>query len=255
MGTSGTTPNRLRKEKGSSPMAKKSFRKLFATVATTAVLATGIAASTAGTASAADRVCSGTISNTTIRGDVIVGTNKSCTLKNVTVTGNVKTRAGSTLNLQSSRVWGNVEGTSNRLVRTTSSAIGGNLQLKYATTMYMTKGFVRGDLQLENHKGAAAINGGTIHGNVQQTKGAATGSIRLENARVYGDVQVKESGHTRLYTNRVTGNVQVEKNRGKYQIVRSNTISSNLQCKENKYGVTGGKNVVKGSKEGQCRNL
>ena len=136
---------------------------------------------------------------------------------------------------------------------------------------------VKGDVKVQRDATAYVTGKSRVHGNVQ-AEGQRHVSV-MSYSRVNGDVQAKEGNGAYVGGGVfVGGNVQMEKNRGKVTTISStidgdvqyfsnysstgaakqissNRINGNLQCKSNRPAPTGGKNIVKGNKEDQCRRL
>jgi hypothetical protein len=106
--------------------------------------------------------------------------------------------------------------------------------------------------------GVKAEDGATLHasginvqGTIQAKKAAA---VDIANSTIAGGVQVEEGISARLVASHVGSGVKFEKNTGSLEI-SGNTVTGNLQCKENSQAPTGGGNVVSGNKEDQCSGL
>ena len=202
---------------------------------------------------AADRACSGTLSRTVVNDNLYVPAGKSCTLNYTTVKGNVTVARGGTLQTTGGRIDGNIQAQQQRLIRMTGTTVGGDLQVKRGGTVTTSRLILGGDAQFTEMSGTASMSWGRIGGNYQSEKSPKK-RILLREARVNGDVQVKEYGFAVVGRNTVGGNMQIEKNAGSLY-VEGNRIYGDLQCKENRFVPKGGNNVVSGSKEGQCRRL
>ena len=74
----------------------------------------------------------------------------------------------------------------------------------------------------------------------------------VQNA--YRELCIQMHGAGLALRNRVGGDVQAFQNTGGV-VISSNRINGNLQCKANSPPPTGGRNVVGGNKEDQCRRL
>jgi hypothetical protein len=160
--------------------------------------------------------CRGTIGAVTVE-DVIVPQGATCTLEGTRVRGNVEVKRDATLIARGVRVDGNVQAENQREVRVgRSSVLGGNVQAKQGARASVNDTIVGGDIQYEQNRG----------------------SLEARRNRVGGNIQV--------FTNRGSGTTNV---------IEANRVDGNLQCKENAPAPTGGGNVVRGSKEDQCRRL
>ncbi|HZC14663.1 MAG TPA: hypothetical protein VE270_11660, partial [Thermoleophilaceae bacterium] len=97
------------------------------------------------------------------------------------------------------------------------------------------------------------VGGSRIGGSFQIKQG---GGAEIRSTPVEGDIQL-ESNNGRVQHvigNRVGGNVQINQNSGGVDIV-GNTIDGNLQCQSNNPAPTGGSNIVREAREGQCESL
>lgn len=193
-----------------------------------------------GRSSGGDVRCTGTLTGTFDNVTVPVG--GTCTLLNSTVQGNVKALENARLFMSDTRVRGNVEGDKAAIVQVSGGTVDGNIQIK--------DGASPGEL-------GAAVTGGTIvtGGDIQIEK-MNTARVLVTDARVLkGNIQIVEnwtSGGLEILRNHVAGNLQVFKNRGGgNKVVSGNTVSQDLQCKENSAPFTGGPNAA-GETEDQC---
>jgi hypothetical protein len=184
--------------------------------------------------------CTGVLSGT-FDDNVIVPVGATCTLTDATVRANVKALENARLFVIESHVTGNVEGDKASVVHVTGGTVEGNIQIKDGTSPGEVGALVAGTLVPE--------------GDIQIEK-MRTGEILVEGARVLkGNLQVVENevgAPLHLVTNEVAGNLQVFKNRGMGdKLVRDNTVSQDLQCKENSSPFVGGPNTA-GETEDQC---
>jgi subtilisin family serine protease len=124
-----------------------------------------------------------------------------------------------------------------------------NLVVPEGRTCTLNGAQVRGSVKVE--AGAVLVASRlNVKGSVQ-VKIAA--SVDISDSVVGSSVQVEESGPVRLNALRVSGDMQIVKNTDSLTI-SDNTISGNLQCKDNSQTPTGGNNVA-GKKEDQCSDL
>lgn len=173
--------------------------------------------------------------------DVIVPVGATCTLTQATVRANVKALENARLFVFDSHVTGNVEGDKASVVHVTGGTVEGNIQIKDGTSPGEVGALVVGTLVPE--------------GDIQIEK-MRTGEILVDGAPVRkGNLQVVENdvgARLHLVNNEVAGNLQVFKNAGAGdKLVRDNTVSQDLQCKENRSPFLGGPNVA-GETEDQC---
>ena len=193
-----------------------------------------------GRTSGGDVRCTGTLTGSFDEVTVPVGA--TCTLSGSTVKGNVKALENARLFMSDTHVGGNVEGDKAAIVQVSGGRVDGNIQIKDGTS--------HGEL-------GASVTGGTIvtGGDIQIEK-MHTARVLVADARVLkGNLQVVEnstSGSLEILRNHVAGNLQVFKNRGGgNKVVSGNTVSQDLQCKENSSPFTGGPNAA-GEAEEQC---
>jgi len=155
---------------------------------------------------------------------LVVGSGDVCELRSVTVNGNILVNDGGTLLMSFSEINGNILGTSAKIISVQHTTITGNIIID--DTGLFT---------------AVAFN--TVSGNIDVQGSSSAFSLIVDNV-VTGDVIFK--GNT-FATSNPDGN-----------IVSGNTITGNLDCKNNTQDPTdrySGPNTVTGSKKGQCKNL
>jgi hypothetical protein len=188
-----------------------------------------------------DGRCTGVVVGGTYENIKVPG-GSSCTLRNVTVTGNVIALENARLTVEDSRVDGNIQGENAAVVHVRGGRLGGILQVH--------EGNSPGEL-------GVSITGGTVltQGNIQVTK-MRTGRILIADAVLEkGNLQVEENavtGSLEVTRNRVAQNLEVRKHRGgASKIVRDNTVSQKLECKENDSPFVGGPNTAAEAEE-QC---
>jgi hypothetical protein len=173
-------------------------------------------------AHADDRRCRGTIRAVHVDGNVIVPRGATCTLRGTRVDDNVFVRRGAVLEAFGVRVGGNIQATHHRRVLVAPRTVN--------TTVRRSR--VGGDIQL--------FDG--VRGVVRRTV-------------IGGNLQVKQnSGFQASVRNVIDGDLQAFTNSGGFRIF-ANRIDGNLQCKSNNPPPHGGRNVVQGNKEDQCRRL
>lgn len=228
------------------------FSRLSALLAVPAVALSavvGVGALAAGPAHA-DQSCTGVVKDRVIRDDVRVPRGATCDMTTVRVDGNITLAPGATLRFRTGSVGGDVQGTSDpRVISLYRSTVDGNVQVKRAEEVRLNSQRVRGDVQVEGSTRGLDVRGSTVNGDVQ----VKYTSTFLQNSRVDGNVQHEEGRQLVMWRNSVGADTQAFKNRGWLDVV-SNTIRGNLQCKENQ-APSGWGNVVRGSKEDQCRRF
>jgi hypothetical protein len=188
-----------------------------------------------------DDRCTGVVAGGTYE-NVKVQEGATCTLRGVTVTGNVVALKNARLFVEDSRVDGNIQGENAAVVHVRGGRLGGSLQIH--------EGSSPGEL-------GVSITGGTVlkQGNIQVTK-MRTGDIVIADAVLEkGNLQVEENVVTNrleAVRNRVAQNLEVRKHGGGApKVVRDNTVSQKLECKENASPFAGGPNTA-AEAEGQC---
>ena len=190
--------------------------------------------------------CTGFIGGFGITFDnVVVPSGSTCVLlAGTVVTGNVDVESGSVFSTFSGSV-----------------SIGGNVQADGATTVSIVCSTVNGNVHIKQSAGFQRITGSTIGGNVEIEQSST--SIIVGPSPGLGaspgcggaGVPVPFGGG-----NFVGGNVKLENNITTFPAnVASNTISGNLECKNNNFapvlGPLGVLNTVFGNKVGQCAGL
>jgi hypothetical protein len=128
----------------------------------------------------------------------------------------------------------------------------GTIKVERNATLHAKGVRVIGNVQAENAKQVNVTGGSRVGGSVQVKQG---GGANILGSRINGDIQFDANKtYLKANNNTVGGNIQVVSNTGGVQISK-NTVNGNLQCKQNNPAPTGGGNIVKGSKEDQCRQL
>jgi hypothetical protein len=211
-------------------------------------------------AALADRKCSGTIGPVTINDNVVVQ-NASCTLNGTNVKGNVLVYSGGRLTTLGAQVDGNIQAKGAIAVTVEPNTfVDGDIQLENLSGPFkITYSSVTGNIQLKYNRRGVTMDYNTVGGDIQFEEfyaGQYAAYVRFNT--VDGNVQMTKNRLTRLnlVSNRVNGDMQAFENRtGTALVIRSNNIRQNLQCKGNYRAPTGGGNIVRGSKEDQCRML
>jgi hypothetical protein len=101
-----------------------------------------------------------------------------------------------------------------------------------------------------------AVRGARIGGNIQADNHRRVIVTKRDGrrTRVGGSIQLKQGGGGKLIKVVVGSDIQLFSNDGRFK-VRRNRVDGNLQCKSNRPAPVGGRNVVQGNKEDQCRRL
>lgn len=130
--------------------------------------------------------------------------------------------------------------------------IHGTLKVQSNAKLTARQILVVGNVQSENSDQVNILDRSRIGGSVQIKQG---GGATVADSYVDGDIQLdSNAGILKVLRDDVGGSVQVVKNSSAIEI-RNNVIEGNLQCKENKRNPSGGRNIVDGNKEDQCRKL
>lgn len=218
--------------------------------ATLAVGGLGLVTATAAPAQA-DRSCSGSIKNTTINDNVHVPRGASCIMYSVRVKGDIKVASGGTIRFSTGRIDGNVQGESSpHTLSVYKSTVDGDIQGKNARYVKVQGSTIDGNVQTERTRDGQHVVTSVVDGDVQ----SKYTNTRVDKNRIGGNVQHEEGRHLSLRNNTIGGDAQVFKNRY-WQRIYNNRIDGNLQCKENSTRPEGSGNIVRGSKEDQCRGL
>lgn len=153
------------------------------------------------------------------------------TISNRSWDGDIVVPSGATCTLNDVRVDGNVKSYARSTVTINRGTVSGNVQSEGSSTVVVNRTAIDGSVQAENH-----------------------GYARVVAAQVDGNIQLEQGGENVVEDNRVNSDVQLFTNSG-WQRVFDNVIGGNLQCKENRQGVSGHGNRVAGNAEDQCANL
>jgi hypothetical protein len=124
------------------------------------------AAFTAGPAAAEERKCRGTMNAVTVD-NLRVPQGATCTLNRTKVKGTVKVGRGATLKATGIRVIGNVQAEGAAKVSVVASRVGGSVQIVQGRSSKLRSNSVKGDVQYFENRGAIAITGNRIDGNLQ----------------------------------------------------------------------------------------
>lgn len=135
-------------------------------LASVALAGVGLAAF-AGPASAEERVCRGTIGQTTVD-NVRVPQGALCTLNRTYAKGTVKVERGATLRAYAVRVVGNVQGEGHRSITVSrGSRVNGSLQAKQGGGALVEDSVFGSDVQFFSNSGTITIRRNRINGNLQ----------------------------------------------------------------------------------------
>ncbi len=209
--------------------------------ALTTLAAFGILLGAVPVARAADTTCTGTISNTTINGNLVVPANTNCTLgSDVTVGGNVTVDSGASLAITPTaspvKIGGNILAATSPgcfFVAIGSLApvtIGGNVEIEDCT----------------DDSGYNAFGTGTVKIGGNFTCNHSAGGCAAIGGSVGGNLMVDDNpGGADVFGNNVGGNVEADGNHS-FTTVRNNTIGGNLTCTGNTPAAVASGNTVHG---------
>ena len=146
----------------------------------------------AGSVSAEERSCRGTLGAITVD-NLRVPQNASCTLNGTYVKGTIKVERGATLVANAVRVIGNVQAENHRSVTVQqSSRIGGSIQIKQGGSATVLNSQITADIQFD----------------------ANWAYLKANQNRVGGSIQVVgNSGGAEIFRNTINGNLQCKENR------------------------------------------
>jgi Tannase and feruloyl esterase len=168
----------------------------------------------------ADTNCTGTLTGT-VKGNVTVPKDASCTIEIATVTGNVKVSQGASLMIaaydEPSKISGNVEADHCKFVLLGGNVtVGGNLQIHQCTGT-ANNGFqgpgvkISGDFECHNNSGPCRAWLGEVDGNVQIRNNGSITASDISLVTIGGDLQCKHNTPAPTHNygpDWVTGNLQ-----------------------------------------------
>jgi hypothetical protein len=136
------------------------------------------------------------------------------------------------------------------------AVVAGNVEVKPFGSLTIGRDtYVRGNVQSDGGKFVRVTGPGVVIGGDVQIKKASEWSGYDPGLRIRGNFQYEENmGPLRAYGGVIRGDFQVFKNTGG-AVISGNSISNNLQCKENFPPPAGGGNRVGGEKQDQCSGL
>ena len=164
-----------------------------------------------------DIVCKKTLTNQTIDGNIVVPNGASCVLINNYVRGNIDL-------------------------------------LDRAQLVVRNDTFVEGSVQADGaHR--VRIRDSEVNGNIQLTGVDYSLGSLVVNTKVGGSIDWKDNDAEMLIRyNSVIGDIKVEENNRLVRIF-DNKVGHDLRCRDNEPEPVGARNMVDGSKEGQCRKF
>ena len=186
--------------------------------------------------------------------NVVVPRGATCTLSNSVVRGNVVVHEQGALYAITNDIFGNVEATKPRFVWLDNNQVGGRVWAKEtgpapdALPIWFCRNDVAGNIQVEK----IVASFGIILGFGAGCPGAGGGNTVGGNLVVLENVIGPTIGGLIVVGNQVRENLQVFKNMGPGpKHVNTNIVGANLQCFENEPPFAGGPNVA-AKAEGQC---
>ena len=217
-----------------------------------------LSAGMAGPASArsGSTVCTDVISNTTIRGDLIVPKGVYCELNGVTVMGDVRIHERSTFAPYDSTIKGGITGNSIELLHLLNTTVGERIRVSSPVSVWIERGKLRGDIRVSDGLDVRVLDS-QVSGSVtlQRTNGATylcgttiTRDVRI--ARNEGWIFVG-GGVEGCAANQIRGTLRVHHNRQEIHIA-NNIIWRNLLCAVNEPALFVSGNQVGGKVRGQC---
>jgi hypothetical protein len=145
----------------------------------------------AGTASAEEFTCRGTVVGMTLD-NVSVPDGKRCILKRSFVKGTVKVETNARLRAVRVRVIGNVQGeNAYRVAVLRRSRIGGSVQVVQSRFAKVKRSRVNADILFDENSGFQAVIRNRVGGNVQVFQNRR--GIRIYGNRIIGNLQCKEN--------------------------------------------------------------
>lgn len=139
----------------------------------------------------------------------------------------------------------------NATCRLEGTRVDGNISVGRGGTLVARGITVDGDIEAEGARSVEVSRGSDVGGNLQVQRG---GSVRVTDTKIDGDLEWEElSGRLLAQGNTVGGNVESDRNSGQVMIA-GNKIDGDLSCEENR-SIVGGRNQVRGEREGQCRGF
>jgi hypothetical protein len=128
----------------------------------------------------------------------------------------------------------------------------GDVIVNRGSTLRTVRAIVLGNIKGDGARALSVAAQTRLAGNIEWKQ---SGGASVTTAVIDGDIKFEQNrGYLTATDNSIDGDIQAEKNRGGF-LVRNNVIQGNLKCKENVPSPTGGRNIVAGNKEGQCRGL
>lgn len=200
--------------------------------------------------------CSNVLSNTVIRGDLLVPERSHCELNGVTVRGDVRLGAGAGFTPYDSRIEGTIAGAEFELLHMLNTNVAGGIRMHSGVRVEIDNATVAGDIRLSD-----TLDSRVVHTEVRGSlviRGAREqvqfcGSTVGGNARFAdNDGWVSVGGElASCAANVVRGHLRVHHNQQQITIA-NNAVGRNLVCAANEPAPTVFANQVTGKARGQC---
>jgi hypothetical protein len=201
-------------------------------------------------ARAQDATCSGSLSNTTVKGNVVVPAGATCTLTDVKVAGNVTTGTGATLDVNGGKVGGNIQanGCNQVLLQNdasgTAPSVGGNVQISmctgfsgYGTPHSQSVTHIGGNFQCYDNAQACLAENGKVGGSLQVYGNSPSQGTVIVGNTVGLSVQVYANttglGGLLVEANMVGGDLAFNDNTECFCEIDSNKVGGNVQVNGN----------------------
>jgi hypothetical protein len=150
-----------------------------------------LVAGVAGTATAEETRCRGTIGAKTVD-NLKVPAGKRCVLEGTTVKGTIKVGRKATLIARGVRVVGNVQAENSRkVVVRGGSRVGGSVQIVQGRAALVRGTKVNADILFDDQRGELRAKGNSVGGNIQAFQN--TGGVVIKSNVVDGNLQCKEN--------------------------------------------------------------
>lgn len=204
---------------------------------------------------AADVILRGTIEGRVIEDNAVIPAGASTILTNTVIKGNLLVRGNARVVSAGSTIEGNVQSDRSALIDIgQSTLVKGNVQALRTRSVFLRTGTtVEGSVQIVESTAPANVHAllvqdTTIKGDLQAEK--SSGQIRAIDNDIDGNLQFTENrtGEYAITDNEIKGDLQFSKNKGTGPIT-GNQVAGNLQSNENTPAPTVSGNVVSGNLE------
>lgn len=161
----------------------------------------------AGSASADNEFCSGTLGDIQVD-NLVVPEGASCTLSNTIVSGNISVREDGALHAHNVQVDGNIQANgAAQLTLDQGSFVEGNISIRGSGAAEIQSAVIDGNLSLDDNRLFLNISGNTINGNMQANENS--GGLSISANTIAGNLQCRRNDPPPTGSeNRVEGNLQ-----------------------------------------------